>query len=204
MRQFAPRDAAEAFRETYGRTILGVDIEPLAGNLEADITLRAFSVFGIASGWLSPTHSRRSPNLIDNDDLVLVLVQDGIGRLEQHGRRVEAGPGQVVLTDSGAVGTFTLPLTFRAINMRFSRALLAPQMADRGAALLAPRVADSPALRLLNSYAGFSRQQIAKALRRPRKARAPRRRSNPYFRWVGLPIRRRRWQMTCFRARNAG
>src|SRR5262249_40491667 len=49
--------------------------------------------------------------------------------------------------------TFAGPRTTRVLNMRLSRTLLGPQVADLGGALLAPVIADSPALRLLTAYA---------------------------------------------------
>ena len=152
--QFAQRDAVEAFRETFGRTILRIDMEPLQDNvLEADLTLRAFSGVGLASGSLSPMRNRHGPDLIDNDDLVLVFMQEGFGALEQHNRRTEVPPGGVVLTDNGAAGTFMAPAAVRLINLRLSRAQLTSHIPDLGEALVAPSIADSPALRLLRSYA---------------------------------------------------
>jgi AraC-like DNA-binding protein len=162
--QFADRDAVDAFRETFGRAILRFDMEPLQDSvLEVDMTLRAFSAFGMASGLLSPMRNRHGPDLIDNDDLVLVVIQRGRGVLEQHGRRVEVREDQTVLTDSGAPATFTAPVTARVVNLRLNRALLAPQIADLGAALLAPLMVDSPALRLLKSYASSLNDETALA-----------------------------------------
>ena len=162
--QFADRDLVDAFRETFGRTILRIDMEPLDDDkLEADMTLRAFSGFGMASGRLSPTRLRHGPDLIDNDDLVIVIMQGGSSVFEQHGRCVDVGDGQIVLTDNGTPGTFTSHATVRAVNLRLSRALLAPHVADLGAALLSPFLADSPALRLLKGYANSLNDEAALA-----------------------------------------
>lgn len=151
--QFSDRDAVDAFRETFGRAILRIDMEPLHGHaLEADMTLWAFSGFGMASGRLSPMRNRHGPELIDNDDLVAVIMQSGHGVLEQRGRRTEIASGQMVLTANDEPATFTGHSETRVINLRLNRASLAPQIADLRRALQSPVVADSPALRLLKSY----------------------------------------------------
>ena len=81
---FPDPDRVEAFREIFGRTILRIEMEPLRGGmLKAELLLRAFSGFGMASGSLSPMRNRYAPDLIDNDDLVLVAMQSGFAALEQ-------------------------------------------------------------------------------------------------------------------------
>ncbi|MFH1345597.1 MAG: AraC family transcriptional regulator [Pseudomonadota bacterium] len=153
---FSDRDRVEAFREVFGHAILRIDIEPLQGSaLRAEMLLRAFSGFGMASGSLSPMRNRHAPNLIDNDDLVLVAMQNGLGTLEQRGRRIEIGEGQVALTANGEPATFTGHTHTQVVNLRLSRALLARQVADLDRALRQPILADSAALRLLKSYANL-------------------------------------------------
>jgi AraC-like DNA-binding protein len=168
---FSDRNAVDEFRETFGRAILRIDMEPIDGKaLEADMMLRAFSGFGMASGHLSPMRNRHGPDLIDNDDLVLVAIQRGYGVLEQHGCVVEVHEGEIVLTDNGAPGIFTSPVDVRVVNLRLSRALLAPQVADLGASLLSPVIANSPALRLLTRYADSLNEE--KTLATPELRRA--------------------------------
>ncbi len=151
---FPHSDRVEAFREIFGRTILRIDMEPLQGGpLQAELLLRAFSGFGMASGSLSPMRNRHTPELIDNDDLVLVAMQNGSGTLEQYGRTVEIGAGQVALTANGAPATFIGHTPTRVINLRLSRALVASHVADLDRALLQPILADGAALRLLKGYA---------------------------------------------------
>lgn len=153
-RQFPGRDAVDAFRETFGRTILRIDMEPVRDHaLEADMTLRAFSGFGMASGVLSPMRNHHTSGLIDHDDLVLVMIRKGVSVLEQRGRSVEIGEGEVALTDNSEPGTFTGHSPTHVVNLRLNRALLAPHLADLGSALRAPVIADSPALHLLKGYA---------------------------------------------------
>jgi AraC-like DNA-binding protein len=169
--QFSDRDAVEAFRETFGRAILRIDMEPLQnGVLKADMTLRAFAGFGMASGRLSPMRNRHGPALIDNDDLVLVVMQSGFGFLEQNGRRAEIGEGEVALTTNGEPATFTGPVPTHVINLRLSRALLAPSVTGLDNALLQPVLTNSPALLLLKSYASSLNGEEALATPQLRQA----------------------------------
>lgn len=150
------RKDVEAFREMFGRAILRIDMQPLrAAPLQADMVLRAFAGFGMATGALSPMRNRHELRLVDNDDLVLVVMQGGHGTLEQHGRRTDISAGQVVLTSNGEAATFTGHTATRVINLRFGRAQLAPQLANLGDALVDAVVPDSTALRLLKSYVSF-------------------------------------------------
>lgn len=170
---FPEPDRVEAFREVFGRTILRIDMEPLQGGpLQAEMLLRAFSGFGMASGSLSPMRNRHAPDLIDNDDLVLVAMQSGFGTLEQHGRRTEIGEGQVALTANGEPAAFTGHTHTKVLNLRLSRTLLARQVADLDRALLQPILADSAALRLLKSYAGLLNDEQKLATSQLRQAAA--------------------------------
>jgi hypothetical protein len=115
-------DGAEAFRETFGRKILGIEIDPLDGHpLEIDLTLRALPGFAMASGSLSPMHNRHTAALIDNDDVVLVVMQSGAGEVSQHGRTATVAEGEAVLTANGTVATFSANRPTSVINLRLSR-----------------------------------------------------------------------------------
>jgi len=167
--QFPDKDAVEGFREIFGRTILRVDMQPLHSSaLEADMTLRAFPGFGMASGTLSAMRAHHTSRLIDSDDLVIVFLDEGTGVLDQHGRTTEIKPGQAALTDTGVPGVFSNHQTVCAINLRLNRQWLFSQLADAGAALLAQAIPDSAALRLLKSYA----KTLSEGLSLPAEVRA--------------------------------
>lgn len=163
--QFSDRDAVEAFRETFGRTILRIEMEPLESkSIQADMTLRGFCGVGIATGELSPMRNRHTAALVDSDDLVLVFVHDGVGVLEQRHGAYELKAGQVVLTASDEPATFTGVTATRVTNLRLSRNAFAPHCADFGSALLNPILSDSAALRMLKRYvASLDDEQTLKA-----------------------------------------
>lgn len=150
----AERDNTERFRETFGRAILRIDMEPMPGTpLKADLTLRSLPDLGMASGHLSPMRNRHGPDLIDNDDIVLVIIQQGLATLDQNGRRTEVRPGDVVITDNGEPATFTGHSATQVVNLRFKREHLAPYVLDLDQALRAATLPASTTLELLRFYA---------------------------------------------------
>jgi AraC-like DNA-binding protein len=147
-------DGIEAFRETFGRRILGIEIDPLGGlPIEIDLTLRVLPGFAMATGSLSPMHNRHTSALIDNDDVVLVVLQNGRGEVSQHGRTAMVNEGEAVLTANGTVATFSAPQPTRVINLRLSRQLLASHVANLDDLVARPIPKDDRVLRLLVGHA---------------------------------------------------
>jgi AraC-like DNA-binding protein len=158
-------DGAEAFRETFGRKILGIEINPLGGHpLEIDLTLRALPGFAMATGSLSPMHNRHTSALIDNDDVVLVVMQSGVGEVSQHGRTATVDEGEAVLTANGTVATFAANRPTSVINLRLSRQLLAPHLANLDDLVARPIPKDDRVLQLLVGYATMLNAQSELAM----------------------------------------
>jgi AraC-like DNA-binding protein len=144
----------DAFREIFGRKILGIEIDPLNGHpLDIDMTLRSLPGFAMAMGSLSPMRNRHPSALLDNDDVVLVVMQSGVGEVNQYGRVATVNEGEAVLTANGAEATFTGLTSTRVINFRLSRSLLAPHVADLDALVARPIPKDNRVLQLLIGYA---------------------------------------------------
>jgi AraC-like DNA-binding protein len=149
------RDRVEVFREVFGRAILRIEMDPLAGEpLDVDMTLRSIEGFGLASGSLSPMRNRHVASLSDNDDLVLVVIASGLGVVEQCGRQAEISDGAAVLTANGEAGVFTGHTATRLVNFRLNRSLLSARMRGVDQALAQPIARETAALRLLVNYAG--------------------------------------------------
>jgi hypothetical protein len=150
----------EAFREIFGREILGIEIDPLDGHpLDIHLTLRSLPGFAMASGSLSPVHSRHTPTLVDNDDLVLVVLQSGLCEVNQYGRVATVNEGEAVLTANGAAATITGPAPTRVINFRLSRNLLTRRIADLDALVARPIPKNDRLLKLLVGYAAVLNDQ---------------------------------------------
>jgi AraC-like DNA-binding protein len=151
---FQKTDGIEEFREIFGRKILGIEIDPLDGQaLEIDFTLRSLPGLAMATGSLSPVRNRHAAALIDNDDFVLAVVQQGVGELHQHGRVTTVNEGEAVLTANGAVATFAGPVPTRMINFRLSRDFLAAHVADLDDRVARPIAKENRILQHLLKYA---------------------------------------------------
>lgn len=151
---FQKNDGIEEFREVFGRKILGIEIDPLDGQpLEIDFTLRSLPGVAMATGSLSPVCNRHVAALIDNDDLVLAVVQRGVGELHQYGRVTTVNEGEAVLTANGAVATFAGPVPTRMINFRLSRDFLAAHVADLDDRVARPIAKENHVLQHLLRYA---------------------------------------------------
>ena len=148
-----PTQRVEAFREMFGRKILKFEVEPEPGaSFEVDMTLQSLPGLGIGVGSLSPMRNRLTAKLIDNDDLVLVILQEGSGTARQRGREETIGIGEAIVTNNGEPACFTSHSPTRVANLRFGRNELAPQLANADASVLRPISRDNQALRLLSAY----------------------------------------------------
>ncbi|MDH7795535.1 MULTISPECIES: AraC family transcriptional regulator [unclassified Beijerinckia] len=150
---FPGSDYIEAFRETYGRTVMQLDIEPLPGHpLDLNFNITGFADFGLAVGHISPTRNRHTTAMIDNDDIVLVFSPQGHGSLHQIGRDVTLRDGEAAFVSNGIPGTFYGHAHSRMYNLRFNRKRLDVLTGDVEAALVKLIQPDNPTLKLLTRY----------------------------------------------------
>ena len=170
--QFSGPDRIEAFRETYGRAVMQMEIDPLPGvPFELDFTVRSVPGFGMAWGRLSPTRNRHTAAMAQDDDLILVVATQGRGTLRQAGREATIESGEAAWVSNGLAGEFRGEVASSLCNLRFSRARLAALARDVDGALIRTLRADDPALRLLAGYAGVVMND-AQALAAPRLCHA--------------------------------
>lgn len=150
----AGRGSIEAFRERFGRAILGIDMLPLDDEpLRCEMTLRAIPDLAVATGALSPMRNEHRAALAGNDDFVLVLMTAGTGELRARGRVVTVRSGEAVLSANGEAATFIGHTPTRLTNIRLNRHLLT-RLVDEPDAMVA-RVLPTTGLplRLLGEYA---------------------------------------------------
>ena len=151
-----PGNDLDFIRETFGRKILGIEFDPLKGHaLDIDLTLRSWPGFAMASGSLSAMHTRHPTAMIDNDDLILVVMQQGAGEFRQYGRTGAVAEGDAIFTANGTSAAFTSPAPIRVINLRLSRKLLAAHVENIDDMVVKPIQAHNPALQLLAGYIRF-------------------------------------------------
>jgi AraC-like DNA-binding protein len=149
---FPERDRVEITREVYGRTVLRVDLDPLAP-AQIDMRVRALPGLGIATGSSSEFRVHHTTSLIDSDDLVLLAALDGGSVMKHRGREEMVGNGQALMMSGEEVGLNLIgPGGFRFVNMSFSRRQLSPLIGDPAAVLMRPLPTQSGAMRLLLDY----------------------------------------------------
>lgn len=149
---FPERDRVEITREVYGRTVLRVDLDPLAP-AQIDMRVRALPGLGIATGSSSEFRVHRTSSLIDNDDFVLLAALDGGSVMKHRGREEAVGNGQALMMSGEEVGLNLIGAGgFRFINLSFSRKQLSPLIGDPAAVLMRPLPTQSGAMRLLLDY----------------------------------------------------
>ncbi|MDW6023708.1 helix-turn-helix domain-containing protein [Mesorhizobium sp. BAC0120] len=162
--QFAGPDGIEASRENFGRAVMRLEIDPIPGfPFEFDFDLCGLAEFGMASGRISPTRNRHTATMIDNDDVILVYAPQGSGTLRQFGREVSIQDGDAVLVSNGSVGEFLGHAPSFIRNLRFSRAMLSPLVANIEDTMIRKIPRNHPALRLLASYVGIIKDSEALA-----------------------------------------
>lgn len=146
------KDRIEIMREVYGRTVLKVDVDPLAP-INVDMTLRSLPGIGIAIGETSQLRAHRSASLIDNDDIILLVALAG-GSIMKHRGCEEAVNGCQALMMSGSeVGLSQIqPGGLRFVNMSFSMRRLAPLVGNPDSVFMRPLPTGGGALRLLIDY----------------------------------------------------
>jgi len=97
--------------------------------------------------------NRHGADLIEDDDVVFVMFQEGAATLDHAGRLTEVKPGDVVITDNGVPATFTVQTDAQVINLRFKRERLAPHVHCLDQVLRATTIPASAPLEFLRHYA---------------------------------------------------
>jgi AraC-like DNA-binding protein len=154
---FRERDRADAWREILGRAVMKLEIDPLPGcPCQAEMTLHALPDLDIGTGQYSGMQFRRTPALIDSDDLVLVVTLAGGRTMRQHGREVALRGGEAALVTCAEPGVAVSEALERFLTLRVPFKAIAPMICDLDAALARRIPQSSDALRLLVDYANLN------------------------------------------------
>lgn len=146
------RDRAESWRELFGNTICGLEIEPLRDRPFASrASLRVLPGLGVAAGASSGAHYWRPSHRINSDDLIFVVNHAGYDLARMDGREQVLAPGQAILFAADRVGGTTNKGTSRFTTLRIPR----PAIAGADDIVLRTVDADNPFLRLLGNYLGI-------------------------------------------------
>jgi len=153
---FPARDRLEAWREIVGRAILKVEVERIGDcPYYADLGLRALPGVAISRGVGTGMDFRRTPALIDSDDLMLDLSLRGGHWMQQRNREVALGPGEAVLVTAAEPFLVSLAGKDNFLVFRVPSRAIAPLIGDLDSIIGRPIRNDPEALRLLIHYAEF-------------------------------------------------
>jgi AraC-like DNA-binding protein len=148
---FAPRERVDAWRELYGRTIARLDFEPDTDeSFAVDATLHALPELGIVSLSTLGLRFTKPRHLIDSDDLIVVIMENGGYSGRQLGRDVQLGAGDAVVRLNAEVTSGEI--FGRPTIIRVPRRAVAPMVADLDACVQRRIPADTGALQLLRPY----------------------------------------------------
>ena len=153
---YAPRQRLEALRETYGRTLQKVDIEPLSTEpLHVEATLRRMPGLGMMSCRRSAATYHRRREFIDHDDVGVTVGLTSDYEAYQRGRTLAMKRGEAIVMTGSEPAFLRVPQYGEYISIRLPVRAMAPRIADLDAAYGTAIPADNPALQLLIRYIGI-------------------------------------------------
>lgn len=153
-------DEVEIWRDLFGHTICGLDIDPLPGQpFRSKTLLRALPGLGAVAGVSSGAHYWRPAHRIVSDDFVFVINHDGHDFARMNGRDEVIAPGQAVLFATDRIGGTTNAGVSRFTTLRIPKSALP----NADLAVLKPVAASNAALQLLANYLSVLRDPNALA-----------------------------------------
>src|SRR5262249_5260494 len=136
---FPRPDRVEAWREIVGRAILQVDGWRGPGGREhADPAPAAPPGLNVSEGVGGGMDFRRTPALVDSDDLLLDMSLEGGHLVCQRGREVALGAGEAVLETGAEPLLVSLPRDDHYLVVRVPSRVLAPLIGDLHNVLMRP------------------------------------------------------------------
>ncbi|HYS86618.1 MAG TPA: AraC family transcriptional regulator [Bradyrhizobium sp.] len=153
---YAPHARIEALHEIFGRHLQKVHVEPRAGkSFHAAVTLRRMPGLSLYTASRSAAIYRRSRDLIEHDDVVMIAGFTSSYEVHHLGRTLNMGRGEAVILTGGEPSCFGGPDQNSVNLLRVPARLLSPVVADLEAAYGRTIPANNPALRLLVAYFGI-------------------------------------------------
>ncbi len=149
------RDRFEFWREAIGRGVAKLEIDPVPDHPpSANMTLVALPGVDIACLSDSGMCYRRTPALIDSDDVLLVVALAGARTMKQVGREVTTHAGEATVLACAETG-LAIPCERqrRRLDFRIPYNVLSPMVGNVEEAICRPIPPTVDALKLLVSYA---------------------------------------------------
>ena len=150
---YAPSERLEALHEIFGRSLQKVHVEPRAGeSFHTAVTLRRMPGLTLYTASRSAAVFRRSRELIDHDDVVVIAGFSSSYEVHHLGRTLNMGRGEAVILTGAEPASFGGPAQDSIKLLRVPARLLSPLVADLEGAYGRAICANDPALRLLVTY----------------------------------------------------
>jgi AraC-like DNA-binding protein len=142
--------------EIFGRNLQKVHVEPCAGEpFHAAVTLRRTAGLSLYTASRSAANYRRSRDLIEHDDVVMIAGFSSSYEVHHLGRTLSMGRGEAVVLTGAEPASFGGPDQNSVHLLRVPVRLLSPLVADLEGAYGRTIPAATPALRLLVAYFGI-------------------------------------------------
>lgn len=153
---FAPHERLSAWRESFGRGILKLEIDALSDDeFRSDVTLRLLPGVAIMTGDTSAIRFNRPRHLIDSDDIGMSISLSGDSLFCVRGREETIHSGDAAVMGAGEGGMNETRGRCRFIGVRVSHSVLGP-LAVPVTQVIGRRIpAETPSLRLLRQYLGI-------------------------------------------------
>lgn len=151
----AEEDRVPTWREHYGYTVLGVEIEPAEDALfQSSIVSRHLPGLNLVSGSLSAARVKRTRELVvdGNDDAALFVNYTGAAVIAAGEREVVLRERDAVLIRSDKVTTFDRFVSGGSLSLRIPRSILSPLVSDIDEVSMRHITRKTDALKLLTSY----------------------------------------------------
>jgi len=153
---YAPRQRVEALHEIFGRHLQNVHVEPVAEeSFHAAVTLRRMPRLSLYTASRSAATYRRSRELIEHDDVVMIAGFTSSYEVDHLGRTLNMGHGDGVILTGAEPASFGGPDQDSVRLLRVPARLLSPLVPDLEAAYGRTIPAGNRALRLLVAYLGL-------------------------------------------------
>jgi AraC-like DNA-binding protein len=149
------RDRIAVVRESFGRELFRLDIEPLAGDqFFVELTGQTFPGLQIFAASTSPIRCGRTRELAtDGDDRLCILQMSGAaGMVSVRGQDVTIGPHEMLALSRADVSDIVFPSQCNFVSMHVPRAALGPLLRNCDDVLMSPIPAQSEARRLLAHF----------------------------------------------------
>jgi len=157
------RDRLSIWRETYGRSIVKLDLEPVGDRplrIEGDI--QALPNLAIASFSSSPARvTRTRAQASDSNDDLLLVVAGGSILFHQGKREVELNAGEALLWSNAIPGgSLNNKPIDHLLTLAIPRTALTQTLANLDDALMRRIPRDNEALQLLTGYVGMLQGEV--------------------------------------------